>query len=122
MVIGLMWFPKLNQMLADYDGGGRTNIRGAVEGATSVRNAVERANLFETMEGDGAVEAGAVIDALPPEADRQILAALSDAFERDVPITFEWQPHADISVEVTPGEAPNEVHVILHSPPGQDFM
>ncbi len=64
MVAGIVWFPVLNQMFADYDGDGRTTARRAVEGATSVRDAVERANLLEALEEELATEVRAVTAAL----------------------------------------------------------
>jgi hypothetical protein len=122
MVAGIVWFPVLNQMFADYDGDGRMTARRAVDGATSVHDAIERANLYETLAEDMATEARAVIGALPPEVDRQIVSSLSDAFERDVPVTIEWQEHTEITVEVTSGDAPNEVHIILRTPAGREFL
>jgi hypothetical protein len=117
-----VWRPIFRRFLEDPDGEERVVIVEAVSGATSVRDAVERANLFDTLSEAHAAEGRAVLEALPPEVDTQILEALKDGINRGVPMSFDWREHADISAEISEIAESRGVHILVRSPDGAEFV
>jgi hypothetical protein len=121
-MVGLMMETKINQLLAREDLGAYRNGQEAVSGAASVRQAVERANILDGFTAEEAVEARAVLDALPRAVDTAILAALGAAFARDAPGRFEWHEGAFIELRVWEEPTGGRVRIVLVSPQGQTFV
>jgi hypothetical protein len=122
MAVIIVWRPILRRFLEDPEGEERVVIVEAVNGATSVKDAAERANLFDELNESHAAEARAVLDALPPEVDSQILDALKSGVERGVPISLEWQEHPEILADVSEVAETGGVHILVRTPNGGDFL
>lgn len=97
---------SLSNMLADAGTDDYARARTAVEGAETVRDAVEGVGILDEHPGPVVVEARAVLDAIPTAADAAIIAALANAFERGVPVVLEWLQDDSASIQVRVSEEP----------------
>src|ERR1700728_16158 len=113
----------LNRMLEDSSLEGYATVEAA---ADAVRDAVEGIGILDTLEPDVALEARAVLDAIPPAVDEAIIAALENAFERGVPVVLEWVEADGDSIEVGVSEERHRddvrVRIALVSPDGATFL
>jgi hypothetical protein len=121
-----LMLPGLNRMLEDSALEAYATVEAAVEAADTVRDAVEGIGILDTLEPDVAVEARAVLDAIPPAVDEAIIAALENAFERGVPVVLEWVEADSESIEVGISEERHRdevrVRIAIVSPDGSTFL
>jgi len=121
-----LMLPGLNRMLEDSALEGYATVEAAVEAADTVRDAVEGVGILDTLEPEVAVEARAVLDAIPPAVDEAIIAALENAFERGVPVVLEWVEADGESIEVGVSEERHRdevrVRIAIVSPDGSTFL
>jgi hypothetical protein len=122
MAMSTVFKPSFESTIGDPKGPAREAAKQAVASAASVRDVAERLNFFDNWTDDLAAEGRAVFDALPPEVDRQILEALSGAFERGETITVGWEEDPVISVAVSESAPGGGVHILLHAPDGQELL
>jgi hypothetical protein len=116
--------PALNTMLG---GGNRTayeSARSALADADSVQDALEAIGILDDLDDDVAVEARAVLGAIPVAVDESIIAALESAFERDVPALIEWVEGDSLAVMIS--EEPHgddiRVRIVFVAPDGSTFL
>ena len=111
---------NLNEVLGDTNAEAYGRAQAATSSASSVREAVEGMGILERLKDAEVAEAQAVMAALPRAVELAILGATSAGFERRVPIGIEWHRGDAISVNVR--EEATEVHIVLTTPNGQDFL
>jgi hypothetical protein len=98
-------------------------VQEAIAGHTAVRAALDASGLLDGIDAEFAVEARAVLDALPPEVDRVILDAVRDALDAGLPVEVEWEEAArdgGISVRVSTDDG-GLVRITLVTPDGRNF-
>jgi hypothetical protein len=114
----------LNQMLSDPTTQAYRDAAAAVEAAASVRDAVSSIGVLDAFEPAIVAEAQAVLGAIPPAINEAIIAALSSAFERQLPVSVAWLEDPKIAVRVW--EQPQAdgflVNILVLSPNGQTFV
>jgi hypothetical protein len=117
---------NLGDMLADAGSDNYTRARTAVEGAETVRDAVEGVGILNEHPDAVVGEARAVLDAIPTAADAAIMAALENAFERGVPVVLEWLRDDSATIQVRVSEEPYgdnvRVRIDFVSPHGATFV
>jgi hypothetical protein len=96
--------------------------RAAVDGASSVREAVERVNLLAGEEESIVREAFAVLGGLPEAIDRGLLATLRSALGRRIPVEVDWEEGEHISFRVTEVVSPPRVDIVLITPHGSTYV
>jgi len=126
-MIGLEFPAHLNQILGDVTGEEYAAARSAVEAADTLRDAVDASGVLDRLDNDaGRAEARAVLDGIPPALDEAIIAALENAFERQVPVDVTWVPSENELIEVRISEEPfgevERVHIVFVSPRGDWFL
>jgi hypothetical protein len=116
--------PALNTMLGGGNRGAYESARSALADADSVQDALEAVGILDELDDDVAVEARALLDALPASLDESIIAALESAFERDVPALIEWVEGDSLAVMIS--EEPHgdgvRVRIAFVSPDGSTFL
>jgi len=116
--------PALNTMLGGRDRAAYERARSALADADSVQEALEAVGVLDDLDDDAAVEARALLDALPVSVDESIIAALESAFERDVPALIEWVEGESLAVMIS--EEPHgddvRVRIAFVSPDGSTFL
>ena len=94
----------------------------AVEGATTVREAVENGNLLDGFPDDIQAEARAVLDALPDDVNRGVLEALRGAFENGTAVEVFWDENrTDATISHRVATEPERVTITLVTPHGRNF-
>jgi len=116
--------PALNTMLGGRDRGAYERARSALADADSVQEALEAVGIIDDLDDDAAVEARALLDALPASLDESIIAALESAFERDVPALIEWVEGESLAVMISEESHGDGVRVRIAfvSPDGATFL
>jgi hypothetical protein len=119
-------FSHLNEVLGDTTLEEYAQAQAAVEAADTVRDALEAFGAIDELTDREAAEARAVLDALPAAVDEAIIAAVENAFERQVPLVLEWVERADGPIEVRVSEEPHRdgvrVRIKFVSPDGATFV
>jgi hypothetical protein len=111
-----------NEALGRPDSGNYRAARSAVEGATTVRDAVENGGLLEGFPEEIQREARAVLDSLPDEVNRGVLEALRDAFESGSAVEVFWEENtADSAISHRVGTETERVTITLVTPHGRTF-
>ena len=82
---------SLNAMLGGDNQAAYERAQSAVEGADTVREAVEAVGVLEELDTELVVEARAVLDAIPPSLDQAIIGALESAFEDGAAVFIDWE-------------------------------
>lgn len=114
-------FRDLNSMLADPSADAYRDAAAAVAAADSVSDALASSGVLELEDDPSiAIEASAVVRAIPPAVDEAIMGALESAFERAVPVSLGWTRGERISVSVS--EQPSGVSIEFTSPHGGTFV
>jgi hypothetical protein len=123
-MVGAVMVPRLNEILGDTVGRPYANAQSVLDAADTVRDAVEGVGVLDGLDPELAVEARAVLDAIPAAVDEAILAALESAFERGVPVALEWVEGEGIEARVyeEPHGTAERVRIVFVSPPGQTFV
>ena len=116
--------PALNTMLGGRDRSAYERARSALADADSVQEALDAVGVIDDLDDNAAVEARALLDALPVSVDESIIAALESAFERDVPALIEWVEGESLAVMIS--EEPHgdgvRVRIAFVSPDGSTFL
>lgn len=82
------------------DSGLRNELQPVLQEASGLRDAIERLGLLSDLGGDVADDAAVLLDAVPQGVATALLAAVGDAVERNVPVTFVWQAAYDFELHV----------------------
>ena len=93
----------------------------AVEGADTVREAVEAVGVLEELDTELVVEARAVLDAIPPSLDQAIIGALESAFEDGAAVFIDWEQGDTMEVRISE-EPDGRVRIVLVSPVGSTYV
>ena len=117
---------RFNPMLADPGTGGVRRLRDTLDAAETLRDAVEAAGILDTVDARVALEARAVLDAIPAAGNEAVVSALESAFDRSVPVSLYWVRIESATVEVRVSEEPDgdrtRVRIGFASPDGRDFL
>ncbi len=116
--------PALNAMLGGGNRADYERARSALADADSVQEALEAVGILDGLDDDVALEARALLDALPASLDESIIAALESAFERDVPALIEWVEGESLAVMISeePHGGDVRVRIAFVSPDGSTFL
>jgi hypothetical protein len=84
---------QANQIFGPTEGFDAEALARMLEGVDSVRDAVERFELLDAIEGDqNRAVAAEFLQLLPPSLDAAVLAVVRSALARGLPIQFTWKP------------------------------
>ncbi len=101
-------------------------LRDTLDAAETLRDAVEAAGILDTVDAQVALEARAVLDAIPAAGNEAVVSALESAFDRSVPVSLYWVRIESATVEVRVSEEPDgdrtRVRIGFASPDGRDFL
>jgi hypothetical protein len=111
----------LNEMLGGSNQAAYASAQSAVEGADTIRDAVEAVGVLEGLDTELVVEARAVLDAIPPSLDQAIIGALESAFEDRTAVFLEWVEGDLMEVRISE-ELDGRVHIVFVSPVGSTFV
>ncbi|HEY1653300.1 MAG TPA: hypothetical protein VGG09_15550 [Acidimicrobiales bacterium] len=118
----LVVFHKANEALGSPDAGNYRAARSALEGAITVREAVENSNLLDGFPEDIQQEARAVLDSLPDEVNRGVLEALRSALESGAAVEVFWEENtADSAISHRVAAETERVTITLVTPHGRNF-
>jgi hypothetical protein len=115
--------PKANEALGSPEAGNYEAARAAVDGASTVGEAVENGNLLSGFPEDIQREARAVLDALPADVNQGVLDALRGAFDSGAAVEVAWEQvelEDGISHRIEPGDG-GTVRITLVTPHGRHF-
>jgi hypothetical protein len=114
--------PKANEALGSPGAGNYRAAKSAIEGASTVREAVENGGLLDGFPDDIQREARAVLDALPDEVNRGVLDALRGAFESGAAVEVIWEEdNADTTIRHRVATGSERVTITLVTPHGRTF-
>jgi len=114
--------PAANEALGSPGAGNYRAARSAVEGASTVREAVENGGLLEGFPEAIQREARAVLDALPDDVNRGVLEALRGAFESGAAVEVFWEETTvDAGISHRVGTEGERVSITLVTPHGRNF-
>jgi hypothetical protein len=111
----------LNEMLGGSNQAAYASAQAAVEGADTIRDAVEAVEVFVGLDAELVTEARAVLDAIPPSLDQAIFGALESAFEDGAPVFIEWVEGESMELRIFE-EPDGRVHIVFISPIGSTFV
>jgi len=84
---------QANQIFGPAEGFDAEALLRMLEGVDSVRDAVERFELLDAIEGDQNRRVAAeFLQLLPPSLDAAVLAVVRSSLARGLPIQFTWKP------------------------------
>jgi hypothetical protein len=114
--------PKANEALGSPGEGNYRAAKSSVEGASTVREAVENGGLLDGFPEDIQREARAVLDALPDDVNRGVLEALRDAFENGSAVEVFWEENtADAGISHRVATETERISITLVTPHGRNF-
>lgn len=115
---------KFNHHLDGHHTEARSAALGAVSGAASIKDVIERSHFLEGMDEATASEVLAVLSALPPAIDKAFLATLQSTLERGIPVGIGWKVgvHFALRVEEITDEGAARVDIVLFTPNGRKFV
>ncbi len=117
---GLEVITHLNQFINQKDKTRYRNAQLAVRRASTLRQAVSAAGVFDELSADEAKEARAVLAALPAAAANAILGALRSALSRRLAAEVRWELGRAIEVRVS--ETTTRVRIVIVTPDGQRYV
>jgi len=115
-------------MLADAGSQEYAAVQNVVAAAESAGAAVEALGVLDAQPDVVVVEARAVLGALPAAVDEAILAALQNAFERQLPVVLAWVQNDSETIAVRVSEEPGaddstaRVRLDFLAPSGENFL
>jgi hypothetical protein len=112
---------SLNAMLGGDNQAAYERAQSAVEGADTVREAVEAVGVLEELDTELVVEARAVLDAIPPSLDQAIIGALESAFEDGAAVFIDWERGDTMEVRISE-EPDGRVRIVFVSPVGSTYV
>jgi hypothetical protein len=114
--------PKANEALGSPGAGNYRAAKTAIEGASTVREAVENGGLLDGFPDDIQREARAVLDALPDDVNRGVLEALRGAFESGAAVEVLWDENTvDTTISHRVATENERVTITLVTPHGRNF-
>jgi hypothetical protein len=117
---GLEVMTHLNRFTDQRDKTRYRNAQLAVRRASSLRQAVSTAGVFDELSADEAKEARAVLAALPAATADVILGAVRSALRRRLPAEVRWKQGRVIEVRVS--ETTTRVRILIVTPDGQRYV
>jgi hypothetical protein len=91
---------RANRLLDGTDAEASRLAEMAVDAASSVLDAVERAGLLEDLGEPAIVDARAALEALPLALDTALLAVLRSALKRRLPVVIQWKPGTNVELQI----------------------
>lgn len=116
-----MLIVKANEVLGDPRA--LAGVSGRIAGMTTLLEAVEALDLLEAVDAPHRSVARQAVAALPQAVGRALLAAVSSAASRGVPVVLQWKPGSAVELQVweAVGEGAGQVGILLISPRASDL-
>jgi hypothetical protein len=102
---------QANRLLDGTDAGTRDAALSALDGASSVLQAVELAGLIDQLDKSRQPEARDALKALPGSVDAALLAVLKGALKRGLQVVIQWKPGPNTELQVWEAVDGNVGHV-----------
>jgi hypothetical protein len=118
-------FRPCNEIHADPFSDAYEEARRAVTEATSCLQAVELLRVLEHESNEVRQEADAVFDALPPDVNEGVLAALRNGFDRKIPMELWWEDTrdpSDLTITYSVADAGVRLRISFWAPNGRHFV
>lgn len=78
----------------------RNELQPALQSATGLRDAIQRLGLLSELDESVVDDAGVLLDAVPRGLGAALLAAVRDAVDRNLPVTFAWRAGYDFELRI----------------------
>jgi hypothetical protein len=95
-----------------------TEAKSHVTAQTSIRDTIEYPGFMDGWTDKEKQEVRGVLRAVPPDVDRNFMASLRDALDRNATIEFEWKKGEFDHPPPTIGDT---AHLVLVTPDGRNF-